>query len=68
MKIIAIAISAIMLVGCSKSDETISIGSKENREKGLAVIAERQRQLAESDTLLDADIKPPKAASAPPAK
>jgi len=67
MKTISIAILAVALVGCSRSDETVSIGSKENRDKGMAVIAQRQKELLESDRkLLEVEEKSQKPSSAPP--
>jgi hypothetical protein len=69
MKTIIIALFAVVLSGCSKSDETVSIGSKENVDKGLAVIAARQKALLESDRkLLEVDAKSQKPSSAPPSK
>lgn len=69
MKTITIAILAVALVGCGKSDETVSMGSKENFDKGRAVIAERQKELLESDRkLLEAEAKSQRASSAPPSK
>lgn len=69
MKTIAIAILAVTLAGCGKSDETVSIGSKENRDKGMAVIAQRQKELLESDKkLFEAEAKSQKPSSAPPSK
>jgi len=69
MKTITIAIFAVALAGCGKSDETVSIGSKENRDKGMAVIAQRQKELLESDKkLLEAEAKSQKPSSAPASK
>lgn len=69
MKTITIAIFAVALAGCGKSDETVSIGSKENWDKGMAVIAQRQKELLESDKkLLEAEAKSQKPSSAPPSK
>ncbi|MQA19326.1 hypothetical protein [Rugamonas rivuli] len=69
MKTIILAILAVVLVGCSKSDETISVGSKENREPGMAAIAQRQKELLESDRkLFETEAKSKKASSAPPSK
>ena len=69
MKTITIALFVVLLSGCSKSDETVSIGSKENRDKGLAVIAEHQRALLESDRkLFEAEEKSQKKSPAPPGK
>lgn len=69
MKNLAIALFAVALIGCSKSDETVSIGSKENRDKGLAVIAQHQKELLESDRkLFEAEAKSQKPSSAPPSK
>lgn len=66
MKTIILAILAVVLVGCGKSDETVSIGSKENRDPGMAVIAQHQRELLESDRkLFEAEAKSQKASSAP---
>ena len=69
MKTITITLFAVVLSGCSKSDETVTIGSKENLDKGLAVIAARQKALLESDRkLLEVDAKSQKPSSAPPSK
>lgn len=69
MRTIIIALFAGVLSGCSKSDETVSIGSKENQDKGLAVIAARQKALLESDRkLLEVEAKSQKPTSAPPSK
>ena len=69
MKTITITIFAVALAGCCKSDETVSIGSKENWDKGMAVIAQRQKELLESDKkLLEAEAKSQKPSSAPPSK
>ena len=69
MKTITIALFAIVLLGCSKSDETVSVGSKESLDKGLAVIAAHQKELLESDKkLFEAEEKAQKASSAPPRK
>ncbi|MBA5639473.1 hypothetical protein H3H37_20630 [Duganella sp. LX20W] len=69
MKTIILAILAVVLVGCSKSDETVSIGSKENYDKGMAVINQYHKALQESDRkLFEAEEKSKKASSAPPSK
>lgn len=69
MKIIILAILAVVIVGCGKSDETVSLGSKENRDPGMAVIAQHQRELLESDRkLFEAEAKSQKASSTPPGK
>jgi len=69
MKTIIAMMLAAALVGCGKSEETVSIGSKENLDKGLAVIAQHQKELLESDRkLFEAEAKSQKASSAPPGK
>jgi len=69
MKTIAIALFAVVISGCGKSDEAVSIGSKENRDKGLAIIAAHQKALLESDRkLFEAEAKSQKPSSAPPSK
>lgn len=66
MKTLTIAIVAVALVGCGKSEEKVSIGSKENFDKGMAVIAQRQKELLESDRkLFEAEAKSQKVSSAP---
>lgn len=69
MKNLTIAFFAVALVGCGKTNETVSIGSKENLDKGLAVIAQHQKELLESDRkLFEAEAKSQKPSSAPPSK
>jgi len=67
MKTIILAILPVVLVGCSQSDETVSVGSKENFDKGMAVIDQYHKALQESDRkLFEAEAKSQKASSAPP--
>jgi len=69
MKTITIAILAVVLVGCGKSDETVSIGPKKNFDKGMAVIDQYHKDLQESDRkLFEAEEKSQKPSSAPPSK
>ena len=69
MKAITTAMLAVALVGCGKSDATASFESKENLDKGRAVISQRQKELLESDRkLFEAEEKLHKSSSAPSSK
>ncbi|MBV6325558.1 hypothetical protein [Duganella violaceipulchra] len=59
MKFFAMIAIALCVASCSKSDERVIVyvDSKEARDKGLEVIAKRQRDLAESDKMLDAELE-----------
>ncbi|GJI93636.1 hypothetical protein RugamoR57_03540 [Duganella caerulea] len=59
MKFFAMMAIALCAGGCSRSDERVIVyvDSKEARDKGLEVIAKHQRDLAESDKMLDAELE-----------
>lgn len=58
MKLICSVLIVLTLAGCSRSGErVIYVDSKEARDKGMEVIAQRQRDLAESDKMLDRELE-----------
>jgi hypothetical protein len=67
---IAAVLMALCAAGCTKSDERVLVyvDSKEARDKGLEVLAKRQRDLLESDKMLDAELEAIKNKSSAPRK
>ncbi|MYM96202.1 hypothetical protein [Duganella vulcania] len=70
MKFFVMIAISLCAAGCSKSDERVIVyvDSKEARDKGLEVIAKRQRDLAESDKMLDAELEAAKNKPTKPSK
>ncbi|WP_426172493.1 hypothetical protein [Pseudoduganella sp. R-34] len=68
IKVATLLLLAVVLTACTDSSQKVEVGSKENFDKGVKVMAEQQRKYEESDKLLDADAKPKEKNESAPAK
>lgn len=57
MKNLIYLVFPLLVAACGQKQEKVEIGSKGNFDKGSEIMAERNRQLKESNKILDEEIQ-----------